>query len=80
MTSTSIYPDIKHKPSDDIERKQRNALWAANQLFDTLGLVERHKSHIRRLWKRYENEPEFRARITELGLMSEVKKIMAALE
>lgn len=69
-----MIPEGKAVSNTDTERKARNALWAANQAYDTLGLISRHEAHLRNLVARFKGEPAFLERIRELGLCSELGK------
>jgi hypothetical protein len=62
--------------ADDIERKAKNAKWAASEMYDVLGLFDRHKGHVRDLWNRYKDEPQFQERIKELALNSRIQQIL----
>jgi hypothetical protein len=59
---------------DDQQRKRDNAAWAASQAYDTLGLIWRHEQHLKVLTKRFAGEPEFYAKLLDLGLVAEIEK------
>lgn len=51
----------------DAERKTKNATWAADQVNDIIGVIERHVSEVQRIHDRFMMEPEYDARIGDLG-------------
>lgn len=62
--------------SNDTEeaRRERDARLTADVIADQLHIVDLHKGHIRRLIKRYRNEPEFLKRMQELCLLDQLKE------
>lgn len=62
---------------DDLDRKKRNAKWAASQLYDVLGLVWKHEDHIERVWNRFKQEPEFIEHLRSLGLLTQIEERIA---